>query len=218
MSPNILCMPYWPKKNPPSTVPVCCVSEDEDENRDADASAGRFVRYQFTPAFLKLRTVGATWVASADTFVSNTYGQLQNLPLCLWQLDGFFFQSPLYFPTGWNLQLEIDPWTIFGWLNDTTSVITCWRASTLTLVSVSQTVETPVSTFTSSPSCLRAWVSHFNQVTLIIKNSLCDLQCLWTGNVITFQLLQHYFLIVASAPPLKIRFMQQLQHKYRIYS
>uniref|UniRef100_A0A3B5QFK1 Unc-119 lipid binding chaperone B n=1 Tax=Xiphophorus maculatus TaxID=8083 RepID=A0A3B5QFK1_XIPMA len=30
------------------------------ESGDADSSAGRFVRYQFTPAFLKLRTVGAT--------------------------------------------------------------------------------------------------------------------------------------------------------------
>lgn len=89
-----------------------------------------------------------------------------------------FFHSSLCFPTGWNLQLEIGPWIIFGWSNGTTSVITCWRASTLTLDSVSQTAKTPVSTFMSSPSCLRAWVSHFNQVTLITKNSLCDLQCL----------------------------------------
>uniref|UniRef100_A0A3Q2GMJ6 Protein unc-119 homolog B-like n=1 Tax=Cyprinodon variegatus TaxID=28743 RepID=A0A3Q2GMJ6_CYPVA len=29
-------------------------------NRDGDGTAGRFVRYQFTPAFLRLRTVGAT--------------------------------------------------------------------------------------------------------------------------------------------------------------
>lgn len=28
--------------------------------RDLDPSAGRFVRYQFTPAFLRLRQVGAT--------------------------------------------------------------------------------------------------------------------------------------------------------------
>ncbi|XP_029683369.1 protein unc-119 homolog B-like isoform X2 [Takifugu rubripes] len=35
-------------------------TDDEEENREVDASAGRFVRYQFTPAFLKLRTVGAT--------------------------------------------------------------------------------------------------------------------------------------------------------------
>ncbi|XP_067360298.1 protein unc-119 homolog B-like isoform X3 [Channa argus] len=35
-------------------------TEDDEENREADASAGRFVRYQFTPAFLRLRTVGAT--------------------------------------------------------------------------------------------------------------------------------------------------------------
>ena len=38
--------------------------EEEDEEGEAggdvDVSAGRFVRYQFTPAFLRLRTVGAT--------------------------------------------------------------------------------------------------------------------------------------------------------------
>ncbi|CAI5797517.1 protein unc-119 homolog B [Podarcis raffonei] len=37
--------------------------EQEDDDGDAgevDTSAGRFVRYQFTPAFLRLRTVGAT--------------------------------------------------------------------------------------------------------------------------------------------------------------
>lgn len=34
--------------------------EDEDDSTELDASAGRFVRYQFTPAFLRLRTVGAT--------------------------------------------------------------------------------------------------------------------------------------------------------------
>ncbi|XP_032164975.1 protein unc-119 homolog B [Mustela erminea] len=40
-----------------------CVSdqeEEDDEGGDVDISAGRFVRYQFTPAFLRLRTVGAT--------------------------------------------------------------------------------------------------------------------------------------------------------------
>ncbi|XP_056462142.1 protein unc-119 homolog B-like [Gadus chalcogrammus] len=34
--------------------------EEDQEGRDVDLSAGRFVRYQFTPAFLRLRTVGAT--------------------------------------------------------------------------------------------------------------------------------------------------------------
>ncbi|XP_056130193.1 LOW QUALITY PROTEIN: protein unc-119 homolog B-like [Lampris incognitus] len=34
--------------------------EEDEESRDGAASAGRFVRYQFTPAFLRLRTVGAT--------------------------------------------------------------------------------------------------------------------------------------------------------------
>ncbi|KAL6456229.1 hypothetical protein MHYP_G00347720 [Metynnis hypsauchen] len=36
------------------------LDEEDEENVDVDTSAGRFVRYQFTPAFLKLRTVGAT--------------------------------------------------------------------------------------------------------------------------------------------------------------
>ena len=35
-------------------------AESEEDGSDADASAGRFVRYQFTPAFLKLCTIGAT--------------------------------------------------------------------------------------------------------------------------------------------------------------
>ncbi|XP_040587176.1 protein unc-119 homolog B isoform X2 [Mesocricetus auratus] len=34
--------------------------EAEEESVDVDVSVGRFVRYQFTPAFLRLRTVGAT--------------------------------------------------------------------------------------------------------------------------------------------------------------
>ncbi|KAG7281804.1 hypothetical protein CRUP_037085 [Coryphaenoides rupestris] len=38
----------------------CDSLEHEDEVGDLDTSAGRFVRYQFTPAFLKLCTVGAT--------------------------------------------------------------------------------------------------------------------------------------------------------------
>ncbi|XP_051525146.1 protein unc-119 homolog B-like isoform X2 [Myxocyprinus asiaticus] len=38
--------------------PQCDIDEDDEEN--VDTNAGRFVRYQFTPAFLKLRTVGAT--------------------------------------------------------------------------------------------------------------------------------------------------------------
>ncbi|XP_077570865.1 protein unc-119 homolog B [Stigmatopora nigra] len=41
---------------PPNSGPV----EAEDLSGDVDVSAGRFVRYQFTPAFLKLQTVGAT--------------------------------------------------------------------------------------------------------------------------------------------------------------
>ncbi|KAM6979931.1 protein unc-119 homolog B-like [Aplochiton taeniatus] len=35
-------------------------TEEDEENGDRDLSTGRFVRYQFTSAFLRLRTVGAT--------------------------------------------------------------------------------------------------------------------------------------------------------------
>lgn len=47
----------------------CALADQEEEEEevaaaaaggDVDVSAGRFVRYQFTPAFLRLRTVGAT--------------------------------------------------------------------------------------------------------------------------------------------------------------
>lgn len=31
------------------------------DQMDVDPNAGRFVRYQFTPAFLRLKTVGATY-------------------------------------------------------------------------------------------------------------------------------------------------------------
>lgn len=39
------------------------LDEDDDvepDPDDVDPNAGRFVRYQFTPQFLKLKTIGAT--------------------------------------------------------------------------------------------------------------------------------------------------------------
>ena len=36
------------------------VGEVYDNNEDVDPNAGRFVRYQFTPQFLRLKIVGAT--------------------------------------------------------------------------------------------------------------------------------------------------------------
>jgi len=37
-------------------------ADPEPEQEELDPNAGRFVRYQFTPQFLKLKTVGATYV------------------------------------------------------------------------------------------------------------------------------------------------------------
>lgn len=46
------------------TAQLCALADQdqdvEEESVDMDISVGRFVRYQFTPAFLRLRTVGAT--------------------------------------------------------------------------------------------------------------------------------------------------------------
>lgn len=58
----LYCLDWWGQD---STLKILCVlsdqeEEDDDEGGDVDISAGRFVRYQFTPAFLRLRTVGAT--------------------------------------------------------------------------------------------------------------------------------------------------------------
>ncbi|XP_025044430.2 protein unc-119 homolog A isoform X3 [Pelodiscus sinensis] len=40
---------------------ICAIPEREHaDKKDVDPNAGRFVRYQFTPAFLRLRQVGAT--------------------------------------------------------------------------------------------------------------------------------------------------------------
>lgn len=36
------------------------IDERDQDQEDTDPNAGRFVRYQFTPQFLKLKTVGAT--------------------------------------------------------------------------------------------------------------------------------------------------------------
>lgn len=43
-----------------------CVHKFDDEV--VDPNAGRFVRYQFTPQFLKLKTVGATYVFKFASF------------------------------------------------------------------------------------------------------------------------------------------------------
>uniref|UniRef100_UPI0035901326 protein unc-119 homolog B-like n=1 Tax=Myxine glutinosa TaxID=7769 RepID=UPI0035901326 len=41
-------------------VPETFEDDEDDGEAEEESTAGRFVRYQFTPAFLRLRTVGAT--------------------------------------------------------------------------------------------------------------------------------------------------------------
>lgn len=64
------------------------INDEDGENVDVDTSTGRFVRYQFTPAFLKLRTVGATWVHK--NFISSGF--------CSWHFNFFLFSSLFIFP------------------------------------------------------------------------------------------------------------------------
>ena len=52
--------------------------ELEQEMEDSDPNAGRFVRYQFTPQFLKLKTVGATYVL----FFSSLLGYIFHVSEC----------------------------------------------------------------------------------------------------------------------------------------
>ncbi|XP_054280729.1 protein unc-119 homolog B isoform X2 [Macrosteles quadrilineatus] len=44
----------------PSVPPEPDESDQDTEEEEVDANAGRFVRYQFTPQFLRLKTIGAT--------------------------------------------------------------------------------------------------------------------------------------------------------------
>ncbi|XP_038821126.1 protein unc-119 homolog B-like [Salvelinus namaycush] len=51
--------------------------EDEEENGEGDISAGRFVSYQFTAAFLQLRTVGATVEFTVGTRPLNSFRMIE---------------------------------------------------------------------------------------------------------------------------------------------
>lgn len=71
-------------------------TEDLTIEETADPNAGRYVRYQFTPAFLNLITVGATYV---HYFMKIIPDLKLNLTFSL---------------SVWNLLLEVDLLIIFG--------------------------------------------------------------------------------------------------------
>lgn len=56
---------------PPTDFGAVSEGSDEVPEEPLDPNAGRFVRYQFTPQFLKLKTVGATLVVYL--FYSHTF-------------------------------------------------------------------------------------------------------------------------------------------------
>ncbi|KAK7933935.1 hypothetical protein WMY93_004831 [Mugilogobius chulae] len=80
---------------PPASAPV----EGEEESADVDISAGRFVRYQFTPAFLKLRTVGATVEFTVGDRPINSFRMIERHYFKGRLLKNFDFDLDFVFPT-----------------------------------------------------------------------------------------------------------------------
>lgn len=88
-------------KPPSEQIPESVVDETNLVNADAksqedltniDSNAGRYVRYQFTPHFLKLKTVGATWVhTDGSSFI------LCPSTLCTFELINVFICSFIQF-------------------------------------------------------------------------------------------------------------------------
>lgn len=60
----MLTVEEWGKKGSNQNVVIAEDDMDDVEHspEEADPNAGRFVRYQFTPQFLRLKHVGATYV------------------------------------------------------------------------------------------------------------------------------------------------------------
>uniref|UniRef100_A0A3P8WZ75 Unc-119 lipid binding chaperone B n=1 Tax=Cynoglossus semilaevis TaxID=244447 RepID=A0A3P8WZ75_CYNSE len=75
---------------------------DEDDVEDVDTSAGRFVRYQFTPAFLKLQTVGATVEFTVGDQPMNSFRMIERHYFQGRLLKNFYFDFGFCIPNSRN--------------------------------------------------------------------------------------------------------------------
>ena len=100
------------------------MKSDEDE---VDPNAGRFVRYQFTPEVFNIFCILLL--------------QIQRLRF---SSSSWKMSEPL-----WSSVLEVNLSRTFEWLKDISSEVNTWKLFSLILVSVFQTVLTPVSIFTN---------------------------------------------------------------------
>lgn len=117
-------------------------------------------------------TAALSFVCFTYSFWSAVHSRQLNYNIMI-TIDLFWRLSLGVAQSGWNSLLETGLWITSAWSRDTTSAITCWRALTSTSASVSQTVATPVSTSTSSPSCRTALVSYFFTTTLLEHKHQC---------------------------------------------
>ncbi|XP_063067485.1 protein unc-119 homolog B-like [Engraulis encrasicolus] len=80
---------------PPQTV-------GDEEEREADTSVGRFVRYQFTAAFLKLKTVGATVEFTVGPRALNSFRMIERHYFRDLLLKSFHFDFGFCIPNSRN--------------------------------------------------------------------------------------------------------------------
>ncbi|KAK2827013.1 hypothetical protein Q7C36_017939 [Tachysurus vachellii] len=78
------------------------VMDKGGEKRDVDPSAGRFVRYQFTPAFLRLRQVGATVEFTVGDIPINNFRMIERHYFRDQLLKSFDFEFGFCIPSSKN--------------------------------------------------------------------------------------------------------------------
>ncbi|KAK3531264.1 hypothetical protein QTP70_015196 [Hemibagrus guttatus] len=82
--------------------PLCYTESTEDRRKDLDPNAGRFVRYQFTPAFLRLRQVGATVEFTVGDIPINNFRMIERHYFRGRLLKSFDFEFGFCIPSSKN--------------------------------------------------------------------------------------------------------------------
>ncbi|KAJ8377586.1 hypothetical protein AAFF_G00256040 [Aldrovandia affinis] len=77
-------------------------TDKSGEKRDLDPNAGRFVRYQFTPAFLRLRQVGATVEFTVGDMPINNFRMIERHYFREQLLKSFDFEFGFCIPSSKN--------------------------------------------------------------------------------------------------------------------
>ncbi|KAG9264971.1 hypothetical protein AMEX_G21322 [Astyanax mexicanus] len=78
------------------------LAESSEDRKDIDPNAGRFVRYQFTPAFLRLRQVGATVEFTVGDIPINNFRMIERHYFRGQLLKSFDFEFGFCIPSSKN--------------------------------------------------------------------------------------------------------------------